>query len=126
GVGAGVTAGALLPFTPVAPWIGLVPLPPLFFVFVVGMVLVYLAVVEIVKHGFYRRLGTQCGVRAPPVRAQQEWRRPSAGRPEPAGRLGTSRTRAQFSPVFEPSGGTRGVPVPYRGGGAAAPRYGPR
>jgi Mg2+-importing ATPase len=57
GVGACAAVGALLPFTPVAPWFGLVPLPPLFFAFVIGMVLVYLTVVEIAKRGFYRRYG---------------------------------------------------------------------
>lgn len=57
GVGACAAVGALLPFTPVAPWFGLVPLPPLFFAFVIAMVLVYLTVVEIAKRGFYRRYG---------------------------------------------------------------------
>jgi Mg2+-importing ATPase len=58
GVGGCAAVGALLPFTPVAPWFGLVPLPPLFFAFVIGMVVVYLTVVEIAKRGFYRRFGT--------------------------------------------------------------------
>jgi Mg2+-importing ATPase len=58
GVGGCAAVGALLPFTPVALWFGLVPLPPLFFAFLIGMVVVYLAVVEMAKRGFYRRFGT--------------------------------------------------------------------
>jgi Mg2+-importing ATPase len=54
-VGACVAAGALLPFTPLAPWLGFTPLPPLFFAVVAGMVLLYLALVEAVKGNFYRR-----------------------------------------------------------------------
>jgi Mg2+-importing ATPase len=53
-VGACVATGALLPYTPVAPWFGLVPLPPLFFAVLLGMVSAYLALVEIVKRRFYR------------------------------------------------------------------------
>jgi Mg2+-importing ATPase len=55
GVGACVTAGALLPFTPLAPWLGFTPLPPLFFGFLVVMVVGYLGLVEVVKGWFYRR-----------------------------------------------------------------------
>ena len=55
GVGACAAVGALLPFTPIAPWFGLVPLPPLFFAFVVAMVVGYLAIVEMAKRSFYRR-----------------------------------------------------------------------
>jgi Mg2+-importing ATPase len=55
GVGACAAAGALLPFTPLAPWLGFVPLPPLFFAFLLCMVVSYLALVEIVKGWFYRR-----------------------------------------------------------------------
>jgi Mg2+-importing ATPase len=58
GVGACAAAGALLPFTPVAPWLGFTPLPPLFFAFLLAMVVGYLALVEIVKRWFYRRYPT--------------------------------------------------------------------
>ena len=57
GVTACAAVGAALPFTPMAPWLGLVPLPPLFFAFVAGMALVYLAVVELAKRAFHRRFG---------------------------------------------------------------------
>jgi len=55
GVGACVAAGALLPFTPLAPWLGFTPLPPLFFAFLLATVVTYLGLVEIVKRWFYRR-----------------------------------------------------------------------
>jgi P-type Mg2+ transporter len=55
GVGACALTGAVLPFTPAAPWLGLVPLPPLFFAVLISMVVAYLALVEGVKRWFYRR-----------------------------------------------------------------------
>ena len=54
GVGACAAAGALLPFTPLAPWLGFTPLPPLFFGFLLLMVLAYLGLMEMVKRWFYR------------------------------------------------------------------------
>jgi Mg2+-importing ATPase len=54
GVAACAVAGAVLPFTPLAPWLGFVPLPPLFFVFLLVMVVGYLGLMELVKHRFYR------------------------------------------------------------------------
>lgn len=62
GLALGVTgcavAGALLPFTPAAPWIGFVPLPVPFFAVLIGMVGAYLVLVEILKRWFYRRFAT--------------------------------------------------------------------
>jgi Mg2+-importing ATPase len=55
GVSACAVAGALLPFTPLAPWLGFTPLPPLFFGFLLAMVVAYLALMEAVKRWFYRR-----------------------------------------------------------------------
>jgi Mg2+-importing ATPase len=55
GVSGCAAVGALLPFTPLAPWLGFTPLPPLFFGFLLGMVVAYLALVEVVKRWFYRR-----------------------------------------------------------------------
>ncbi len=55
GVSACAAVGALLPFTPLAPWLGFTPLPPLFFGFLVIMVLAYLGLMEVVKRWFYRR-----------------------------------------------------------------------
>jgi hypothetical protein len=50
GVGACVAAGVAIPFTPVAPWLGMTPLPPLFFAILLLMIARYLTLVEIVKH----------------------------------------------------------------------------
>jgi len=50
-----VLTGAVLPFTPVAEVMGFVPLPLPFFSVLIGMVLAYLALVEMVKRWFYRR-----------------------------------------------------------------------
>ena len=55
GVTSCAVVGALLPFTPAAPWLGFTPLPPVFFAVLLGMVVVYLALVEVVKRWFYRR-----------------------------------------------------------------------
>jgi P-type Mg2+ transporter len=55
GVAACVAVGALLPFTPLAPWLGFTPLPPVFFAFLLFMVVTYLGLVEVVKRWFYRR-----------------------------------------------------------------------
>jgi Mg2+-importing ATPase len=55
GVGASVAAGALLPFTPLACWLGFTPLPPAFFGALLAMIVAYLALVEAVKRWFYRR-----------------------------------------------------------------------
>jgi Mg2+-importing ATPase len=48
-------AGALLPFTPLAPWLGFTPLPPLFFAVLLVMIISYLGLVEVVKRWFYQR-----------------------------------------------------------------------
>jgi Mg2+-importing ATPase len=55
GVSGCAAVGALLPYTALAPWLGFKPPPPLFFGFLVGMVVTYLALVEAVKRWFYRR-----------------------------------------------------------------------
>lgn len=47
--------GIALPFTPLAGWLGFVPLPALFFAALLTMVVAYLALVEVVKRWFYRR-----------------------------------------------------------------------
>jgi Mg2+-importing ATPase len=58
GVCACVATGAIIPFTPLAPWLGFTPLPPLFFAILVLMVVTYLGLVEVVKRWFYRRYPT--------------------------------------------------------------------
>lgn len=49
-----VALAILLPFSPLANMLGFAPPPPLFFLFLAGMVVFYLALVEIVKQIFYR------------------------------------------------------------------------
>ena len=51
-----VATAMLLPFTPAAAWLGFTPLPPLFFVLLAGLLLVYLLLVEAGKRWFYKRL----------------------------------------------------------------------
>ncbi|HUZ50069.1 MAG TPA: magnesium-translocating P-type ATPase [Candidatus Dormibacteraeota bacterium] len=48
-----VAIGMLLPFTPLAPALGFVPLPPTFFAVLGLMILTYLALVEFMKRLFY-------------------------------------------------------------------------
>jgi Mg2+-importing ATPase len=55
GVGACALTGMLLPYSPLGPWLGLVPLPAGFFAGLLGMIVGYLALVELVKRWFYRR-----------------------------------------------------------------------
>jgi len=51
-----VAAAMLLPFTPVAVWLGFTPLPPLFFGLLAGLILSYLLLVEAGKRWFYKRM----------------------------------------------------------------------
>jgi Mg2+-importing ATPase len=48
-----VVAGALLPFTPLAHFLGFTPPPPLFFAILVAMIATYLALIEIGKRLFF-------------------------------------------------------------------------
>jgi Mg2+-importing ATPase len=48
-----VVVGAVLPFTPLAPTLGFTALPMTFFAVLVGMVLAYLALIELAKRLFY-------------------------------------------------------------------------
>jgi Mg2+-importing ATPase len=54
GVLAVVTAGAVIPYTPFGTLIGFLPVPGPFFLALVGMVLLYLMLVETAKHYYYR------------------------------------------------------------------------
>ena len=47
--GGALLAGMLLPFTPIAAALGLVAVPALYFAYVAAVVVVYLALVEVVK-----------------------------------------------------------------------------
>jgi Mg2+-importing ATPase len=46
--------GAVLPYTPLSHLLGFTPLPPLFFLILLGMILAYLVLVEVTKIWFYR------------------------------------------------------------------------
>ncbi len=50
-----VALAVALPYTPLAGYLGFEPLPPLFFLVLTGMVLLYLLIVEQVKQWFFRR-----------------------------------------------------------------------
>jgi P-type Mg2+ transporter len=50
-----VAIGILLPYTPLAGPLGFKPLPPLYFLFLIGMVVIYLLLVELVKRRLMRR-----------------------------------------------------------------------
>ena len=49
-----VTIGAVLPFTPLAHLLGVQPLPGAFFLALAGLVIAYLALIELGKYLFYR------------------------------------------------------------------------
>ena len=49
---------ALLPFTPVAPHLGFVAPPALFYLVLAGTLLLYLCAAEAMKQWFFRRLAT--------------------------------------------------------------------
>ena len=51
-----VLVAMLLPFTPLAPYLGFAPLPPVFFGLLAALLLLYLLMVEGAKQWFYRRL----------------------------------------------------------------------
>jgi Mg2+-importing ATPase len=58
--------GVTLPFTPLAGTLGFVPLPGAYFVFLGGMTVTYLALVELVKRRLMRKLLGQ-GTAAEPL-----------------------------------------------------------
>jgi P-type Mg2+ transporter len=49
-------AGGLLPFTPLASWLGFTPLPPAFFLFLIMATVAYLLLVELFKRRLMKRL----------------------------------------------------------------------
>jgi P-type Mg2+ transporter len=61
-----VLIGVMLPFTPLAATLGFVPLPGAYFVFLGGVTLTYLVLVEVVKRRLMRRLLVM-GPASPPV-----------------------------------------------------------
>jgi Mg2+-importing ATPase len=53
GVATALGVGLSLPFTPLASWLGFVPPPPLFLVYLLAMTVLYLAAMEITKRRLY-------------------------------------------------------------------------
>jgi len=52
-----VAVGAFLPYSPLATALGLVPLPPLYWLLLLGMLLCYVVLTQLVKTWFIRRFG---------------------------------------------------------------------
>ena len=52
-----VAIGAYLPYSPVASWLGFVPLPPLYWLLLLGMLVIYVILTQMIKTWFYRRFG---------------------------------------------------------------------
>ncbi len=52
-----VAVGAYLPYSPIASWLGFVPLPPLYWLLLLGMLVAYVILTQLVKTWFYRRFG---------------------------------------------------------------------
>ncbi|MEN6410622.1 MAG: magnesium-translocating P-type ATPase, partial [Anaerolineaceae bacterium] len=53
-----VAFGAALPFSPLAKTLGFVPLPPLYWLFLLGMMVAYVLLTQVVKMWFLRRFGS--------------------------------------------------------------------
>jgi Mg2+-importing ATPase len=64
-----VTAGAIIPYTPFGILIGFLPVPGPFFLALVGMVLLYLVLVETAKHFYYRAADSRVPRAAVPAAA---------------------------------------------------------
>jgi Mg2+-importing ATPase len=62
-----VAVGCLLPYAPLHDVLGFTPLPAGFFLALVGMVIVYLVLVEAAKHWYFRRLSA-APITVPPAR----------------------------------------------------------
>jgi P-type Mg2+ transporter len=52
-----VAVGAYLPYSPIASWLGFVPLPPLYWLLLLGMLVAYVVLTQLIKTWFYRRFG---------------------------------------------------------------------
>ncbi|MGZ6346092.1 MAG: magnesium-translocating P-type ATPase [Anaerolineales bacterium] len=52
-----VAIGAYLPYSPLASWLGFVPLPPLYWLLLLGMLVAYVLLTQLIKTWFYRKFG---------------------------------------------------------------------
>jgi P-type Mg2+ transporter len=91
-----VTIGAALPVTPLARILGFRPLPGLFFLALIGIVICYLVLIEFGKHWFYRWWGAPAAPaarrRAPGHHVRRRAARFVTGTLHPAGRHQQART----------------------------------
>jgi Mg2+-importing ATPase len=52
-----VAVGAYLPYSPLASWLGFIPLPPLYWLLLLAMLVAYVLLTQVIKTWFYRRFG---------------------------------------------------------------------
>jgi len=52
-----VAIGAYLPYSPLASWLGFVPLPSLYWLLLLGMLVAYVLLTQLIKTWFYRKFG---------------------------------------------------------------------
>jgi Mg2+-importing ATPase len=52
-----VAIGAYLPYSPLASTLGFVPLPPLYWLLLLGMLVDYVVLTQLIKTWFYRKFG---------------------------------------------------------------------
>jgi Mg2+-importing ATPase len=52
-----VAIGAYLPYSPLASWLGFVPLPPLYWLLLLGMLVAYVILTQLIKTWFYCKFG---------------------------------------------------------------------
>jgi len=62
-----VAVGVALPLSPIGPWLGFDPLPAPFFLALLGMVIVYLTMVEFAKRWFFSRAKQQAPATTMPI-----------------------------------------------------------
>ena len=53
----GITLGTCLPYTPIGTFLSMHPMPPVFFAWLVGMILLYMALATLLKTNYSRRYG---------------------------------------------------------------------
>lgn len=53
----GITVGTCLPYTPVGTFLSMHPMPPVFFAWLIGMILLYMALATLLKQNYSRRYG---------------------------------------------------------------------
>ena len=131
-----VLIGVILPFTPLAAALGFVPLPGAYFVFLGGVTLTYLVLVEVVKRRLMRQTARHGAPQHLRRHRSRQYHRPSQD--DPGGRNGHKRRDSEVraaSPRLHPENGVdrsceggarhthvaRGEPSPSRSRRRAVP-----